>query len=204
MTRRPRRLDLRQLGPPVFYVLGGLAALNLAFYLVLTQPADRDYALRSEETQSYDKVNRKRTVVKKQESYLTAVQQATEDLTQLREEVLATRNKRLVEVQQELARLCDQFGIDLRMVGSDSELLLDEELDRFVMTVPLEGNYANLRKFLHAIEISDKFLIVERVSLARGKMGGNQLDLNIGLATYFSAPEELVRRKKLLGRGRRG
>ena len=204
MTSRPRRFDLRQLGPPVFYVLGGLAALNLAFYLVLTQPADRDYALRSEETQSYDKVNRKRTVVKKQESYLTAVQQATEDLTQLREEVLATRNKRLVEVQQELARLCDQFGIDLRMVGSDSELLLDEELDRFVMTVPLEGNYANLRKFLHAIETSDKFLIVERVSLDRGKMGGNQLDLNIGLATYFSAPEELVRRKKLLGRGRRG
>ena len=64
------------------------------------------------------------------------------------------------------------------------------------ISVPLEGGYANLRKFLQAVEGSDKFLVVERVALARGKQGGRMLDLNISLATYFMASPELVRRKR--------
>jgi len=70
------------------------------------------------------------------------------------------------------------------------------------MTVPLEGGYPNLRKFLQAVEHSDQFFVVERVSLARGKAGGKLLSLNIILATYFTAPEELVRRNRALGRRR--
>ena len=67
-----------------------------------------------------------------------------------------------------------------------------------------DRNYANLRKFLQAVEESDKFLVVERVSLAKGKEGGSSLSLSISLATYFTAPPELVARKRALARGRRG
>jgi len=201
-SRRARRFDLRQLARPVLFSLGGLALLNLAFYVVFVQPSSSTYAQLSDETQPFEKVNAKRDVVEKQESFLGAVEGTTDDLKDLRENILATRDQRLVAVQQELARLCDQFGIDLNTVGYDSELLPAEELDRLSMIVPLEGNYANLRKFLHAVETSDKFLIVERVSLAQGKVGGQQLSLSIQLATYFSAPEELVERSRALKRAR--
>ena len=64
------------------------------------------------------------------------------------------------------------------------------------MTVPLEGGYANLRRFLQAVEVSDKFLVVERVALGEGKRGGAMLQLSITLATYFDAPERYKRGKE--------
>jgi hypothetical protein len=202
MARRVARLDIRQGGRRILIALGALAAANAVFYFALAQPTVREYRRLSEEREPFRKLNERRAAVEKRESFLQAVQQAEQDLGELRGDILSTRNQRLVEVQLEVASLCEQFGIALDTVSSDSELLLDEGLDRFEMTVPLEGNYANLRKFLQAVENSDKFLVVERVSLAVGKEGGKALSLNIGLATYFTAPEELVERKRALERRR--
>jgi Tfp pilus assembly protein PilO len=119
--------------------------------------------------------------------------------------VLSTREERLVEVHREVADIANEFSIDLNTVSFSNELLVDEELDRLTIAVPLEGGYVNLRKFLQAVENSEKFLIVERVGLARGKQGGSLLDLNINMATYFTAPEDVVQRKheRMRERGRR-
>jgi hypothetical protein len=202
MTRRLPRLDIRQTGRKVWIALGVLAAVNVVFFVAIVQPAVREQAQLSEQREPFQKFNRHKVVVERHEGFLDAVRQADLDLNGLREEILSTRNERMVQVQQELARLCEQFNIDLNMVNVCSEDLLGEELDRFSMTVPLEGGYPNLRKFLQAVEQSEQFFVVERVSLARGKAGGKLLSLNIILATYFTAPEELVRRSRALGRRR--
>jgi hypothetical protein len=203
MALRSRRFDLRQAGRRIALGMGLLAAANALFFFLFVQPTIRAQRA-SEEHQPFRALGVRREVVESHEAFLAAVQQAVGDLTSLRDEILATRNQRLVEVHAEIARLCDQFGIDLETVGYEHELLLDEGLDRMGMSVPLEGSYASLRKFLQAAETSDKFLIVERVSLAKGKEGGQKLSLNIHLATYFMAPEELVERKRTLSRRRRG
>lgn len=203
MMRRLRRLDIRQAGRRILVALGGLALLNGAIYFVLTQPAVREYRRLTEGREPFRKLNERREVVEDHEGFLQAVQLAEQNLESLREEILSTRNRRMVAVQAELARLCDRFGIDLDSVGFSSELLLDVGLDRLAMNVPLEGNYASLRKFLQAVEDSDKFLVVERVSLARGKEGGSMLGLNITLATYFTAPRGLIERQRARDRRRR-
>lgn len=202
MARRVAWLDVRQGGRRILIALGILAALNAVFYFVLAQPSVREYRRLSEEREPFQRLNERRAVVEDHEEFLQSVQQAEQDLEELRDEILSSRNERLVEVQLEVASLCEQFGIAYDTVASDSVLLLDEGLDRFSMTVPLEGNYASLRKFLQAVENSDKFLVVERVSLAVGKEGGKSLSLNIAIATYFTAPEELVARKRALERRR--
>jgi Tfp pilus assembly protein PilO len=204
MSRRAPRFDIRQAGRKILIGLGSVAAANLAFYFILTQPAMKEHRRLTEDGAPFQRVNDRREVVEGHEEFLHAVEQAEQDLHSLNEEILSTRNERLVDVQDELARLCDRFGIDLDSVASDSDLLLDEELDRFSMKVPLEGNYANLRKFLQAVEESERFLVVERVSLAVGKQGGKELSLNISLVTYFRAPAELVNRSRALDRRRRG
>jgi len=204
LMRRLPRVDIRQLGRQILTGCAIVAAVNLAFYLMLTQPAIKEYTRLSAENEPLRKVNDRRGVVEGHEAFLDGVKQAEQDLESLNNQVLSTRNERLVEVQAELARLCDRFGIPLESVSSSSDLLLDEGLDRFSMSVPLEGNYQNLRKFLQAVEESEKFLIVERVSLARGKEGGRGLSLSINLATYFTAPQDLMERKRALQRQRRG
>ena len=202
MTARRLRFDLRQAGRPIAAVLGILGAINLVAYFLLVQPAVREYRRLTEERGPTREINEREAQVVRNEEFLTALGQVGADLGTLRGDLLSTRAERLVEVQGELDELCRRFGIDLKAVGVESEMMLDEELDRLAMNVPLEGNYANLRRFLQAVEQSDQFLIVERVSLARGKEGGALLSLNVGLATYFTAPEELVERKRAMGRQR--
>ena len=198
------RFDIRRGGRPILLLLGALAALNVMFYVGLVQPAVREYQGLTEASEPTGKLSERRNQVEEHEEFRQAVGQAVSDLQGLREDILSTRNQRLVDVEEELDRLCSQFGIDLNSVGHDNELLLDEELDRFVMDVPLEGNYSSLRKFLQAVESSAEFLVVERVSLARGKEGGRTLSLSINLATYFVAPQDIVARKRALERrGRR-
>ncbi len=202
MPSRLPRLDIRRGGRRIVMLLAALAALNVVFYVGLVEPKVREYQSLTEAREPLGMLSERQTQVEKHEAFRQAIGQAESDLRDLRENVLSTRNQRLVEVEEELERLCSQFGIDLNSVGFDNDLLLDEELDRFVMNVPLEGNYASLRKFLQAVEKSDEFLVVERVSLARGKEGGRTLSLNINLATYFVAPEDILARKRALERRR--
>ncbi len=202
MPSRLPRLDIRRGGRRIVMLLAALAALNVVFYVGLVEPKVREYQSLTGAREPLGKLSERRKQVEKHEAFRQAVGQAESDLRDLRESILSTRNRRLVEVEEELERLCRQFGIDLNSVGFDNDLLLDEELDRFVMNVPLEGNYASLRKFLQAVEKSDEFLVVERVSLARGKEGGRKLSLSINLATYFVAPEDIVARKRALERRR--
>ena len=206
MAGRLPRLDIRRGGRGIVTLLGALVVLNAAFYVGLVQPQVREYQSLTEAREPLGMLSERQQQVETHEAFRQAVGQAESDLRDLRESILSTRDLRLVDVQEELERLCAQFGIDLNSVGYDNDLLLDEELDRFVMNVPLEGNYASLRKFLQAVEDSEEFLVVERVSLARGKEGGRTLSLSINLATYFVAPEDVLARKRAMERrrGRRG
>lgn len=192
MARR-RRFDIRQASKQILLVLGLLLGLNVAFYAFFVGPAVQEYdRLRVSSEPRFEQLEQRRGQVEGREAYLTAVKQAQSDLERLHQEVLSTREQRMVEVQLELARLAEQFAINLDSITYHNQVLGGEELDRLEMVVPLLGGYANLRRFLQSVESSDKFLVVERVALVQGKEGGAMLQLNITLATYFTAPPELV------------
>ncbi len=202
MTARRFKFDIRQAGRMISLVLLGLAVLNVGFYLLATRPKLRAYTNLQEGTGPQQEALRSLTAeVEQREQFLEALLTAESDLARIRQEILSTRKERLVDVQQELEQLAKRFSIDVDSVTYDNELLRDAELDKLVMTVPLEGGYANLRKFLQAVEASERFLVVERVALSEGKQGGVMLELSITLTTYFDAPEEL---KPSLQRDRRG
>jgi Tfp pilus assembly protein PilO len=186
-----RRFDIRQAGRRLVIVLGALAAANLAFYVMLVQPERRAYReIVTNETPKFKLLNERRRQVEKREGFLEAVHRAKQDLTSLNDDILATRERRLVEVQQEVAALCEEFGIAYNSVNYSNSMLPEVGLDRLGMNVPLEGNYGSLRKFLQAVERSSRFLLVEKVSLSKGKQGGKLLSLNISMATYFYLSDE--------------
>jgi len=202
MTARRVRFDIRQATKPCLIVLGLWLVVCVAFYMFLVRPGVQEFAELNEGSgPKFEALEEFRERVEIQEIFHTALEQATEDLVLLRKDVLSTRELRYVDAQREVARLCTQFGIDLESVGYSDDLLIGPELDKVVMSVPLEGGYANLRKFLQAVEASDKFLVVERVALDEGKEGGVMLQLNITLATYFDLPEALRRQPEAGGRG---
>jgi hypothetical protein len=199
---RRLRFDIRRAGRTIAIVLGVLFLLDVAFWLLAVRPTTRTYqALLAENEPTFNELARQRELVEQRETFLAALDRATADLTELRGERLSTREQRMIEVQAELDRLVRQFNINLESVTYSNPLLLDEGLDRFEMVVPLEGGYANLRRFLQAVEESQSFLLAERVVLGEAGDGGSLLQLNITLATYFNAPDELVERHRA-ARGR--
>ena len=172
-------------------MLGSVLVLNLVFYAALVRPKVQEYrALSAENNPRVQTLRARQAQVDELEAFVAALEQARTDLTTLREEVLSTRELRMIDVQTELADICELFSINLDLVNYEHAVLNDEELEVLRMTVPLEGGYAALRRFLQAVESSELFLIVERITLVQGKEGGVLLQLNITLSTYFQAPPE--------------
>lgn len=189
MAARRIRFDIRQAGKPILLVMAALAVANVAAFAFLVRPAvNKVRALEAGNEPELQALKQRRNEVEALESFFASLQQAEADLARLRSDVLSTRVERMVDVQRELERLCREFRIDLDSVNYDNEELPEEGLERFAMIVPLEGGYANLRRFLQAVEDSENFLVVERVALGEGKEGGVMLMLNITLAAYFDAP----------------
>lgn len=201
---RLSRLDPRQ---AVRHVLGALLALavaNVLFAVLVVRPRIGRYEVLTEDSApSLERLRKREEAVRALEGYAASLRKAEADLEHLRREVLSTRDRRLIEVQLEVARLAEQFKVSLERIQFENEFLEEEGLERLAMTVPLQGGYSSLRRFIQAVERSDQFLVVERVALAEGGEGGALLDLNITVATYFDSPSvrgESPRR----GRGSQG
>jgi Tfp pilus assembly protein PilO len=184
--------DVRANGRQAAVALAVGLALNAGAYLGLVRPHLREAALLEEQSEPRLKQAKDREAeVAAKERFVAALQTASKDLISLREDVLSTKRQRMIDVQLEVAELASQFGINLERVQYEApipEQVGKEGLERFGMKVPLKGGYANLRKFLQAVEASEEFLVIEQVAL-EGVPGQEGLELNITLATYFDAPE---------------
>lgn len=57
-------------------------------------------------------------------------------------------------------------------------------LTRLKIGLVLAGNYADIRTFIHALESSPEFVVIDNVELAEGAEGGN-LAVTLELSTYY-------------------
>ena len=204
MSGRKLQFDIRRAARPLIIASSVLLLSNLVFFLALHRPVRAQHdALSNENTPQLTALRQWQAAVEDKETYLATLQTTGEELTQFKREVLSSRERRMIEVQFELDRLASQFNININQVNYENEDLPKEGLERFGMVVPLAGGYQNLRRFIRAVEESEKFLVIERVALAKGKDGGVLLQLNITLATYFEMSEdEREQQRSAVGRAR--
>jgi len=190
MSQTPARWDVRQASRELLVGFGGLLLLNLGFYGIFVRPRVDEYAaLTTASEPRIAELERREAAVQVREGFLQGLEQAEDDLEHLRHDVLQTRDQRIVVVQEEVEELAQQFNLQSTQITYTNEILKNERIERYGTTLPLQGGYANLRKFIQALEKSEKFLVIERVALGEGQEGGVMLQLNITLATYFDLPD---------------
>ena len=199
MTRRRVRFDIRESGRTLGAAIGiGLLA-NVLIFTLWFRPRERAFeSLDVDGRPRLENLKRREKAVTAKEAHLQALRDAEASLEALRSDVLSTRDKRMIATQLEIARLAREFNVAMERIQNENDVLEDEGVERFGTLVPLEGGYANLRRFIQAVESSDRFFVVERVALAQGEEGGSLLQLNITLATYFDHPpsrEKLEKRE---------
>jgi Tfp pilus assembly protein PilO len=59
------------------------------------------------------------------------------------------------------------------------------ELKKLTMTLNLEGEYNNIRQFIHQLETAPEFRVLESVALAQGEEGQRKLAVTALVSTYF-------------------
>jgi hypothetical protein len=80
-------------------------------------------------------------------------------------------------------------GADLILERSTmtSDQIRDSNLGQFTATYVLRGDYRNIRRFIHALETAEEFLILDNVALSQGGDGEGELIVNMEVSTYYRA-----------------
>jgi Tfp pilus assembly protein PilO len=89
-----------------------------------------------------------------------------------------------------LQQAARDVGLTFRQSQFDREPVDDSRLTRAYSTVSLTGGYADLRRFLHALETAEEFIVLERVELIEAdsnQEGGGPISIDIVVSTYFVA-----------------
>lgn len=126
---------------------------------------------------------------------LEAQQQAIEStrlaVDELYSERLATESERLTRIIAEVKDLAARSGLTPPSVAYPTEPLEEYGLRRRGFVFSVEGSYADLRKFVNLLELSNTFLTLEEIGLSQGGSGALRIELRVStlFATRDGVPE---------------
>jgi hypothetical protein len=131
---------------------------------------------------------------------LSGKQQELETLT--RSEALATRNSQavrrfwqevvqerapgLIDAWDEIDRLASETSVLRGRTGYEREIL-DVGLEQIRASMPVEGDYFDLVRFINRLERSERFFLVEQIRIAQAATEDAAIQLDCSIAFYLRA-----------------
>jgi Tfp pilus assembly protein PilO len=167
---------------PVFLGLLALNALVLAAWTAPRELRRRNAAARVEAARL--EASRERETAARLEERAEAIRQNEADLRRFYEQLAASSEGGLLPLLEELEEMARAPGLKPGRRGYSRSPVPAAPLERVAVTLPLDGSYAQLVGFLRAVERSERFLTVDRISL-RGDAEGRGT-LQVELSTYLA------------------
>lgn len=120
-------------------------------------------------------------------------QQADLDLKKFYGEILpADASAAINLVSFWLQQTAEASGLQFKNSQASPEAIRNSRLTRMTSTVTLDGGYANIRRFLYAVETAPKFVVIERVRLSESSgaqdAAAGGLELIVDVSTYYLTP----------------
>lgn len=81
-------------------------------------------------------------------------------------------------------------GLEFGNQHFDYDEVRDSRLSRAYSTVTLSGRYADVRRFLYAVETAQEFIVVEKVALAQSDAASAPLTVTLTVSTYYLTPTQ--------------
>ncbi len=193
--------------PLILGIGGGIILLNLGVYLFGVSRLDK-FAQGVKE-----KVAANRRVLKSSEDRSKTLSASVERVRtdkkvigELSDKIFETRSKRLVTVQTEIQKLINANNLDMQTISYAYETFpppkdkegWEHSYLKVSMQIPLTGTYPEIKKFIHDLQASPQFFIIDQLNLSSSAQGGVQLKVSLGVSTYFIATG------KDTGRGEKG
>ncbi|HEX2309219.1 MAG TPA: GspMb/PilO family protein, partial [Vicinamibacterales bacterium] len=169
--------------------LAGVAVLNVAIYLLLVYPL----SLRVSATEGRQTFAARQLAAAEREyaaarAMLTSKDRADAELRTFYGEVLPAdlAGARRITYAR-LAQLAREADLSYDRRSYEPNASYDGSLQKVRITMVLEGEYRNVRRFIHALETAPEFVVIEEMSLTEGTDANAPLTLTLELATYFRA-----------------
>lgn len=181
--------DVREKAPIIAAVILAWLGLNLAFAFAVNTPRASEVATLSADVQHLGREIQKKTAdVDRLRPEHGRVLRGRSNLEVFYDEVLSTKQERLIDFQREIREIAQKFNINMEAISYPREILANK-VTKLGAAMPLTGSYENLRSFLETIERSENFIIIESIQLSSSKEGGVILSLTVSLSTYFVDPD---------------
>ena len=129
-------------------------------------------------------VEEERAVVEQQRERGDAIDANGADLATLYRHVLGPEKVDLLPTLEDIEAMARAPGLTPGTRRFRREEIDDTAVERVAVTLPLEGSYGQLVGFLRAVERSERFLTVDRISL-RGDPRG-EASLQVELSAFMS------------------
>ncbi len=163
--------------------------MNLALYGAAVRPLSRRVAAADARAAAADQSRRTAAA---EFSGVRAVaqgtQQAEAELKSFYEQVLPdslSAAQRATYVS--LAQLARDTNLRLSRRVAAADHVRGASLDRLGIDIALEGDYQDIRQFIHRLETGPSFVVIDNLTLAQGATEGDALQLSIELSTYYRA-----------------
>jgi hypothetical protein len=101
-------------------------------------------------------------------------------------DVVQERAPGLTEAWDEIDRLASETNVSRGRTGYDRELF-DVGLEQIKATMPVEGDYFDLVRFINRLERSERFFLVEQIGLAQRETGKATIQLDCSIAFFLKA-----------------
>jgi Tfp pilus assembly protein PilO len=169
--------------------LAGVAVLNVAVYLLLVYPLSlRVSATAGRQTFAARQLAAAQREYEAARAMLTSKDRADAELRTFYGEVLPAdlAGARRITYAR-LAQLAREADLSYDRRSYEPNANYEGSLQKVRITMVLEGEYRNVRRFIHALETAPEFVVIEEMSLTEGTDTSSPLTLTLELATYFRA-----------------
>ena len=122
---------------------------------------------------------------KKQRQTLQRLDRNQTQLTRFYTERLAPPSERLTDVIREVRSLAKTAGLQPSSINYPEDELADYGLVKRTFSFNVEGSYAQLRRFINLLEMTESFLTLEAVTMG-GRKEDARLRIRLKLSTLFT------------------
>ena len=163
-----------------------LAVNGVVFAAVTYRLANKQELLAHEQERLRFELEQKKTELEKLSLEEARVMANASAVTEFWADVVKTRVPGLTEAWEEIDRLTKESNVIKGRTAYDRDLM-DVGLERITATMPVEGTYFDLVRFINRLERSERFFLVEEVRLAQRELQGKTIRLDCSISFYLKA-----------------
>ena len=169
------------------YLLAAAFLANVLIYAFIVYPLSQRVANVEQSTASAERaLTAARAEHGKASGTLTGKDRASKELTTFYSSVVAQDMAGARRLSYgRLRRLAEQSHLTYERAKYEPVTERGSSLTKFKAGMDLEGSWADIRTFIHAIETAPEFVVIDDVNLSEAANGGNALRVSVQLSTYF-------------------